>query len=769
MIADRRILVLGGLAAGLALAPLHPLRAGLGLALAALACTTLVAVVPPRPGARLAAAAAVLLAAPLAGFLAGGERLAAIDAGAFHVTPGLEVEVEGFVAAVPRRSSGVTRIPVESSEGRLLVEVRGPAPDLAPGRRISARGVVRNAPDWYADTLRRQGISQVLDADRVEVVPGTRGGLSGRLDDVRDRAAAALTHGLEPREGALALGFVLGQDDRIDPLTEERFRRSGLAHLLAVSGQNVLLLVLLAAPVLALLGFGLRSRLWLLIGLIALYVPLAGAGPSIQRAGVMGAAGLVALLAGRPSSRLFALLAAAAATLALNPRAAGDAGWQLSFAAVLGIFVLAPPLRRRISAALGPGRARAALAEGMAVTVAATLVTAPVSAHHFEAFSFAALPANLLVLPAVAPAMWLGMAVAALAQLPAAPIAPLNALNEVLLGYIAQVAAWLGDPAWAQTPVSSPSPIAAGGAVGLILGAGGWLLWRLERRRSLSPPATGTRRRLVLAAAAAGVAVVLGLLAMRGNPGGSVPPDQLRVTVLDVGQGDSILMQPGDGHAVLVDAGPPGGAAADALREHGVTRLAAAVITHDQSDHAGGLGEVLAAARADRLLFARAGEALLAEARASGARPTRVAEGSEVRSGSLRVSVLWPPRESAGLPAGGADPNAASLVLLARWHDFEILLTGDAEAEAVPLDPGPVDVLKVSHHGSADSGLSALLDRAAPSVAVISVGDENPYGHPTPEVLGTLEAHGVAVMRTDKAGEVVVEVARDGFEVQAGA
>ncbi len=174
------------------------------------------------------------------------------------------------------------------------------------------------------------------------------------------------------REAALARGFVLGQDDRIDAATREDFRRSGLAHLLAVSGQNVLLLCLLAWPFLALLGLTLRTRLLLLLALIAVYVPVTGAGPSIQRAAVMGAAGLLAALAERPSSRWYALLLAVGVTLALNPRAAGDVGWQLSFAAVAGILLWTGRLATLLAGDAARGSPRRAVAEGVAVTVAAT-------------------------------------------------------------------------------------------------------------------------------------------------------------------------------------------------------------------------------------------------------------------------------------------------------------------------------------------------------------------------------------------------------------
>jgi competence protein ComEC len=210
---------------------------------------------------------------------------------------------------------------------------------------------------------------------------------------------------------------------------------------------------------------------------------------------------------------------------------------------------------------------------------------------------------------------------------------------------------------------------------------------------------------------------------------------------------------------VLVDGGPPGGGVAGKLREAGAGELAAAIVTHDQSDHAGGIREMLGELPVHRLLYAWAGHALLDQARAAGAAPLRVAEGSEVRSGALRVEVLWPPRVLLSGPAP-PDPNQLSLVLLARWRGFSMLLTGDAEAESVPIDPGPVDVLKVAHHGSEDAGLAELLERSSPRLAVISVGEDNPFGHPAPATLATLAEHGVPVLRTDHDGTAVLEAGR---------
>ncbi|HXQ89566.1 MAG TPA: ComEC/Rec2 family competence protein, partial [Solirubrobacterales bacterium] len=204
---------------------------------------------------------------------------------------------------------------------------------------------------------------------------------------IRERASEGLGRGMPAREAALARGFVLGEDEGLDARTEEDFRRAGLSHLLAVSGQNVTLLALLAMPLLGVLGIPLRERLLWILALIAVYVPVAGAGPSIQRAAVMGAVGVLATLGGRRSSRLYALALAALVTLAIDPGVGAEVGWQLSFAAVLGILLLASPLRRAIERRLGNGHWRRALAEGAAVTVAATLATAPLIAFHFERLS----------------------------------------------------------------------------------------------------------------------------------------------------------------------------------------------------------------------------------------------------------------------------------------------------------------------------------------------------------------------------------------------
>jgi competence protein ComEC len=239
--------------------------------------------------------------------------------------------------------------------------------------------------------------------------------------------------------------------------------------------------------------------------------------------------------------------------------------------------------------------------------------------------------------------------------------------------------------------------------------------------------------------------------------------------VLDVGQGDAILLRPAVAPPVLIDGGPPGDDLAAKLEDAGVDRLGVVVLTHEQSDHAGGIGDLLERHfPIGRLLYARLGRRLRGEAEAAGAGPVRIAAGDTIAAGRLRLSVLWPPPELLDQRLAGADPNAQALVLLARWRRFPMLLTADAEAGEVPIDPGPVDVLKVAHHGSEDPGLGALLDRTTPRLAVISVGIDNPYGHPAAGTLAELIQHGVQTLRTDRRGNIELDVDKNSFVVRTG-
>ena len=305
-------------------------------------------------------------------------------------------------------------------------------PPVRTGGIVALRGRLR-ALGPFEQYERRRNAHAALSLEQAGTTGAARGGAMGFVDAIRTRAEQALSAGLPAPQAALLRGMTLGQDEALDARTREEFRVSSLAHVLAASGQNVALLLALALPLLAWAGLGLRGRLLCSLALIALYVPLAGAGPSIQRAGVMGAATTVAALAGRPASRWYALLLAAAATLALNPRASGDPGWQLSLRRGRSrSHCWHPASAERLLARRIPEP----LADATAVSLAATLGTAPLLAYHFHQLSLVGIPANLLAAPAIAPITWLGMLASALGQITPALADPLNALNAYLLAYV---------------------------------------------------------------------------------------------------------------------------------------------------------------------------------------------------------------------------------------------------------------------------------------------------------------------------------------------
>jgi competence protein ComEC len=814
---------MAGLACGLALAESGAVVA---LAIAVALGAALAALREPQLGA----IAATLL---LAGAAAGAVRLDTLDAPAQRVRDGARVALRAEVLTPPRPnafgSSAEARVTSGRLRGaRLLVRAARWAPmprrlevgdELQLQGRLATLSPSGGAGFDFAEHLRRRGVAGELLVDSARATGTRRGGLAGVLDRMRERAEHAVGAGMPADKAALLRGMVLGQDELVAEATRQDWRDSGLAHLLAVSGQNVMLLAALALPLLALARFGRGARLVALAALIAVYVPLAGAGPSLQRAGVMGLAGLAAMAASRPASRWYALLLAAAATLAWNPRAWADPGWQLSFAAVGGILTIGAPLQRtlrraatevggeprREAAGHGPAaevggepggaaaehrarRLRSALArglaDGVAITFSATLATAPLLAHHFGSVPLAGLPANLLALPAVAPAMWLGMLKTALGQLGASGVPPpldalgssaagaLGGLATVPVGYLIGLAERFADMPGGRLAVPLRSPAAVLGAYAAMLAAAVALRglvarpsdralqlaarWRVLRR--------GPRRAV---AAALCTALAGAALALTAGPG---PPDRVTVRFLDVGQGDATLIQDPGGAAVLFDGGPPEAGIARLLRRAGVERLAVVVATHASRDHHGGLGEVLRRFPVDLLLDGGDGSAdpsfraLLREAARRGVRRVSATAPLSLAFGALRVRVLSPaPRAPGPAPE---DPNPRAVVALVSAGAFDLLLSADAESEALlPLDLPDVDAIKVPHHGSSDPGLPEVLDRLDPALAAIEVGP-NTYGHPAPTTLAALERARVRTFRTDRDGTVTVALEGEEMRVE---
>jgi competence protein ComEC len=233
------------------------------------------------------------------------------------------------------------------------------------------------------------------------------------------------------------------------------------------------------------------------------------------------------------------------------------------------------------------------------------------------------------------------------------------------------------------------------------------------------------------------------------------------VSFLDVGQGDATLIQL-DRTSVLVDTGPPDGPILARLKEAGIKRLDALMLTHAEADHEGAAAAVIRAYAPRLVVDGGAGWSSPVQRTLATLAP-RVhapAAGEEIALGGLRFAVLWPPPRAATWRASG-NPNDNALVTRLEANGVSILLTADAESPVLaPLAPAPVDVLKVSHHGSADPGLPALLRALEPRIAAIEVGRRNTYGHPAPSTVAALTAAVPTLVRTDRDGTVRLHAAR---------
>lgn len=714
--------------------------------------------------------AALLLAL---GAALGDARLGAIDADPLAAQPDRAVTLSGHAVELPRthENGWSLRLRVVLPGGsRQLVELRSQRSspgDLRIGDELVVEGRLRTvdpaaargpAGASYARYLLRSGVRRQLSASEVRPTGWRRGGAVGVVDGVRVRAENALARGLPPEPAGLLRGMVLGGDAGLTPATSEDFRVVGLSHILAVSGQNVLLIVILVRALLNALAVPHRFRQLIPAVVIVIYMLLCGSQASVIRAGAMGLAALSALAASRPSSRVWALLLGALVVLLLNPRSTGDVGAQLSFAAVLGIMAFTRPLLELM------GGLPRWVAEAFAVTAGATIATAPLMAHHFRVVSVVSLIVNVLAEPLIGPIVWLGSLTAALGQLSVPLAALLNLPNALLLGSLISLAEVAATLPGAQVE-------AAGfGISALVIGAGVVTLLALLANGLLPLPAVPQTRMRALGCLGA---LLLAWWLLR-------PPAELRgpvIAMLDVGQGDATLVVGGSGCKLLIDGGPPGAGLPRELRRLGVRRLDAMVATHAEDDHFGGLLELAEAGRVSvgTLLDGGGPEVgttytrfrqLLAEA---GTQLVAAETGVVWRCGDLAVHLLGPDP----LPPGAAPPadaNDRAAVTLVTAGPLSMFASGDAESPMLTdLTIPPAAVLKVPHHGSADPGLPQLLERIRPEVALIGVGAANTYGHPTAQVLDDLAAAGVRVARTDRDGAVVLRARADGrLELAAG-
>jgi competence protein ComEC len=708
------------------------------------------------PGALLALPLA--LSPPLAplAFGAAGWLLAA-SGRAPPAEPAGEVLLGGRIVSVPDRYGDRLRFRLRTAEGR-LVEVAAPPAEwpLALGDEVRLTAELRAPPGprnpGGRDAAARLAASGIaLRAVAAGPVVRTRPpSAAARLERAREGFAEAAVRVLPPREAALVRAIGTGDRGALDPATTLSFARSGLAHVLAVSGLHLVVvafglerllraLLLRAEPVAARVDPR-RLSAAAALPLSVLYALATGAGVPVLRAALAASVAFGGALLDREATAPNVLALAVLALLAADPGAALDPSLQLSFAAVAGLALWAGPLRRALPVpAPRRGSWRARLQEpilrGVCATLAASAATAPVLAVHFRQLPLLGVLANVAGVP-------IGSALTALAALAALAAAAWPPLAVPFL-----LASW--PLAWGLRELSDVAAAPRWGVLGLaspgLVGAGAFGLAALA--------ATGARGWRRIAAAAFAVACLalpgpIRAAAARARGG-------LEVIFVSVGQGDAAILRLPDGAAVLIDAGgaPDGGPDPGArdvvplLRDLGVRRLAAVFVSHPHPDHALGLAAVLDAFPVERA-FSNGDDgegasreilaALRPEPLAPGARWERAGVVFEVRGGDRTTLAA----------------NDASLVLRVAYGRTAFLFPGDVEergeASAVAQGGLAADVVKVPHHGSRRSSTAAFAAAVRPRFAVVSVAAENRFGFPHEEALARWRAAGALVIPTDE-------------------
>jgi len=554
----------------------------------------------------------------------------------------------------------------------------------------------------------------------------------------------------EPGAGLLP-GLAVGDTRAVSAELTEQMKASGLSHLTAVSGANCAIVVGAAFALTALCGGGRRTRVSVAAVALSGFIVLVTPEPSVIRAGVMAGVAMMALMLGRPSAGAGMLALSATGILLVDPWLAASPGFALSVAASGALILLAPHLARGMSRWL-PGP----LALGIAVPLAAQLACGPIIALFAEQQSLIGLPANLLAAPAAPIATVIGMLACLAGPLP--PVADLLAASAWLpaswIAATAEVSAAvpLGQIAMPSGILSATVVGAVSAAVAIVLIGGG--------------PRPGGRRLRALAGVVVAVSVAAfgARLLLDGPLASSTTPDGWSIAACDVGQGDALVVR-SEGEVALIDTGPEPEPLAECLRSLGIDRIDLLVLTHFDLDHAGGV-EALQG-RVDEVVHGPTGESaderLLGRLSDGGATISPAVAGMRGEVGAAAWKLLWPGREVMAFPPG----NDLSVVLEVGGGGVpRSLFLGDLSAEAQRMVlrsahiRGTFDMVKVAHHGSADQD-AGLYEAIRPAAALISVGEDNEYGHPRDEILAILQGIGAHVLRTDLQGRILLSE-RDG-------
>ncbi|MGP5252610.1 ComEC/Rec2 family competence protein [Brachybacterium alimentarium] len=657
---------------------------------------------------------------------------------------------QGGLQVMARTERGPARL------GREQVTLPASLPLLVRAQGEAAPGLARardGDPIRIRGVLRTSGSLVVLSAFEATPLHGSGPGAWAQTarHALRQQARAATDH-LPADEAALVRGMTSGDTTGLSEESEEIMRRAGISHLVAVSGANIALVLAAVLGPLLLAGVRRRPRIVIAGTVVAGYVWLVGDEPSVQRAATMAVPLLAARFAGVRASPVAVLALTVALWSVLDPVTAASVGFLLSALATAAILIAAPPLASAIAEASGQR-----LGEGLSLVIAVPLVAqlacTPLLILLTPEISLWAVPVNMLVGPLVGPSTVVGLLALVVGTLwPAAA----RLLDTVAAGgaHLVLLIARTAD-ALPGSRITVPA-----GATGVLLAIAAIL--------ALTIAIAARRAPLVRWATAAVLVATLAPELARHLPTHGAP--EWTMAVCAVGQGDAVLLRSAAGTAeqttVLLDTGPDPAALRDCLDRLSVHRLDLLVLTHPHADHTGGR-EALTGSRApDEQWICPLPDA--ARSVVPDVPVTVATTGHSWQREGLALEVLWPGSAQDAIVAtaredGSGEGDAAndcSVVVAATWPDGTRMvsladLEPAAQEQVAAAGPGRADVVKVAHHGSRRQH-EELYDLLGADLALITVGQDNTFGHPTDDVLQLLREDGTAVIRTDQHGTVVL-------------
>lgn len=658
------------------------------------------------------------------------------------VTSDLSIKPSRVIGQSIREESGSLGVRVEQIlREEKAISLRAPArlltpssfPELTPGTRIKIR--VQALPK-----LGEIPLLKALGSPQVLTRPGF---IASGAQHFRLGLREAAGHLPDRFEGLLP-GLVDGDTYLLDTTLVQEMKQTNLTHLTAVSGAN---LALVAAFVLTFFRrIGTPRRLYPILSAlsIAAFVVIARPDPSVMRAAVMAGVLIVASALDIPSLGLTSLMAAVVILVLFDPSQATKPGFVLSVLATAGILIFGNSWTARLSKHMPRW-----IAVSLATPLAAQALCTPYLVTLSGQLSLIGVWTNLVAGPAVAPATILGF-VAGLISLVAPPLALVLAWCAAPFLWLISLVAHIG------ASLSFANVMWFGGAFGAVVAALLMVASYLLARRS--PKALLTSY----------LCLLLVLAALRAfNPGW--PMSNWNIAMCDVGQGDGLVIRADTDSAVVVDAGPDPKLIDQCLRDLRISTVALLVLTHNHADHVEGLRGIVRHRVIEQVWLSPEVEPVFESKRVekwlAATSVSTVPIHQPFRTRLAEVEAWWPTERI----AQGSIPNNASIVLSVKINGRQSLFLGDVEVEAqdrlLSQFPGRVDLLKVAHHGSANQS-SALLQQLHPFVALISVGQGNPYGHPSPTTITRLVRGGAQVYRSDRDGAVAVAMDSRGIVVR---